>query len=131
MASNHWEHGDHVQLVLYKSDIQGAYRNIPMAPLWQLKQAVGFEGRRHIDHCNCFSSHGSYYVYLAFISFICWIALYVKGILHLKCYIDDNCSFALLGDVKFYRKYNHYFPTDQTKLLELWDKLGLPHEERK
>jgi len=26
------EHGDHVQLIMHKSDIQGAYRNIPMAP---------------------------------------------------------------------------------------------------
>ena len=27
------EHGDHLQLVVYKSNIQGAYCNIPMAPL--------------------------------------------------------------------------------------------------
>ena len=120
-----------MQLILYKSDIQGAYHNIPIAPLWQLKQAIEFEGQRHIDGCNCFGSHGFYYVYLAFISSICWITLYVKGILHLKCYIDNNCCFALLGDVKFYRKYNCYFPTDQTKLLEFWDELGLPHEKRK
>ena len=125
------EHGDQVELVIYKSNIQGAYRNIPMAPLWQLKQAVAFDGRTHIDRCNCFGCRGSYYVYLAFISFVCWLALYVKGIQHLKCYIDDNCSFVRLGDVKFYRKYNRYFPSDQTKLLELWDELGLPHEEKK
>jgi hypothetical protein len=63
------------------------------------------------------------------ILFVCWIAL--QGDQHLKCYIDDNCSFALLGDVRYYPKYERYFPTDQTKLLELWDELGLPHEERK
>jgi hypothetical protein len=125
------EHGEHVQLIMHKSDIQGAYRNIPMAPLWQLKQAVAFEDRKHVDRCNCFGCRGSYYVYLAFISFVCWIALHVKEIQHLKCYIDDNCSFALLGDVRYYPKYKRYFPTDQTKLLELWDELGLPHEERK
>ena len=125
------EHGDHLQLIIYKSDIQGAYRNIPMAPLWQLKQAVALGDRRHIDRCNCFGCRGSYYVYLAFISLVCWIALYIKGIPHLKCYIDDNCSFALLGDVRYYAKYKRYFPTDQTKLLELWDELGLPHEEKK
>jgi len=44
---------------------------------------------------------------------------------------SDNCSFAHLGDVKFYPKYGCHFPTDQTKLLELWDELGLPHEEKK
>ena len=125
------KHGDHVQLIMHKSDIQGAYRNIPMAPMWQLKQIVAFEHRKHVDRCNCFGCRGSYYVYLAFISFVCWIALHVKNIQHLKCYIDDNCSFARLGDVKYYPKYRRYFPTDQTKLLELWDELGLPHEEKK
>ena len=46
------EHGDQVQFVIYKSDIQGAYRNIPMAPLWQLKQVVAFEGQWHVDRCD-------------------------------------------------------------------------------
>lgn len=50
---------------------------------------------------------------------------------NLKCYIDNNCLFAQLGDVKYYTPYKQYFPTDQTKLLELWDEIGLPHEERK
>ena len=36
-----------------------------------------------------------------------------------------------MGDVKYYSPYNRYFPSDQTTLLELWDELGLPHEERK
>jgi hypothetical protein len=62
---------------------------------------------------------------------VCWIAERVKGIRHLKCYIDDNCSFARVGDVKYYPPYGKYFPTDQTKLLELWDQIGLPHEDRK
>lgn len=37
------EQGEDIQLVMYKCDIQGAYQNIPMAPLWQLKQIVAFE----------------------------------------------------------------------------------------
>jgi len=56
------KHGDHVQLIMHKSDIQGAYRNIPMAPMWQLKQIVAFEHRKHVDRCNCFGCRGSYYV---------------------------------------------------------------------
>jgi hypothetical protein len=125
------ENGDDIELIMHKSDVQGAYRNIPMAPLWQIKQAVALGDRKHIDGCNCFGCRGSYYVYLAFISLVCWIAEHVKGIQHLKCYIDDNCSFARLGDVRYYPPYKRYFPTDQTKLLELWDEIGLPHEERK
>jgi hypothetical protein len=116
---------------MHKSDIQGAYRNIPMAPLWQIKQAIALEDWKHIDGCNCFGCCGSYYVYFAFISLVCWIAEHVKMIPHLKCYIDDNCSFARLGDVKYYPPYNCYFPSNQTKLLELWDEVGLPHEHKK
>jgi hypothetical protein len=33
--------------------------------------------------------------------------------------------------MKYYWPYYRYFPTDQTKLLELWDEIGLPHEEWK
>jgi hypothetical protein len=43
------EQGEDIQLVMYKSDIQGAYQNIPMAPLWQLKQIFAFEQRKHVD----------------------------------------------------------------------------------
>jgi len=99
--------------------------------MWQLKQAVAFEQRKHVDHCNCFGCRGFYYVYLTFISFICWIVQFMIEICHLKCYINDNCSFAHLGDVKYYPKYKWYFPTDQTKFLELWNDIGLPYEERK
>ena len=125
------DNGDDIELVIHKSDVAGAYRNIPMSPMWQIKQAVACGDRRHIDGCNCFGCRGSYYVYLAFISLVCWIAEHAKMIKNLKCYIDDNCSFARLGDVKYYTPYKRYFPTDQTKLLELWDEIGLPHEERK
>ena len=125
------EHGNHLQLVIYMSDIQGAYCNIPMAPLWQLKQTLTFDKQQHVDRCSCFDCQGSYYTYLAFISIVCWIMLYVKRILHLKFHIDDNCSFALLRDVKYYPKYKCYFSTDQAKLLETWDELGLPHKEKK
>jgi hypothetical protein len=118
-------------LIMHKSDVAGAYCNIPMSPMWQLKQIVAHRDSKHVDQSNYFGCRGSYYIYLAFISLVCWIAERVKGIKHLKCYIDDNCSFACIGNVKYYSPYGKYFPTDQTKLLELWDEIGLPHEDRK
>jgi hypothetical protein len=116
---------------MHKSDIAEAYCNIPMDPLWQLKQAVVHGNSKHVDRCNCFGCRGSYYVYIAFISLICWIAKHVKHIQHLKWYIDDNCSFAQVGDIKYYSPYGRYFPSDQTELLKLWDEIGLPHVEKK
>jgi hypothetical protein len=46
-------------------------------------------------------------------------------------YIDDNFSFDEEGEVAWYQPYNCYFPTKQTKLLKLWDKINLPHEKSK
>ena len=95
----HHENGDNIKLIMHKSDVQGVYCNIPMAPMWQLKQAVAIKYRKYVDRCNCFGCRGSYYIYLSFISLVWWIVHHIKGIQHLKCYIDDNCSFACLGDI--------------------------------
>jgi hypothetical protein len=46
-------------------------------------------------------------------------------------YMDDNSSFGPVGDVLYYAPYCQYFPTNQTKLLLLWDDLNVPHEEKK
>ena len=45
--------------------------------------------------------------------------------------MDDNASFDLAGNVLFYKPHHHYFPSKQTKLLQLWDELNIPHVEKK
>ena len=52
------QHPD-VSIWLFKSDISKAYHHLPMHPLWQIKQAVKFGDRCHIDRCCCFGSRGS------------------------------------------------------------------------
>ena len=42
------------ELILFKSDISEAYRNLPMHPLWQIKQVNTIQGHRHVDRRNCF-----------------------------------------------------------------------------
>jgi hypothetical protein len=49
----------------------------------------------------------------------------------LKCYVDDNFSFSVTGDLELYDKYNAFLPSDQVELLRLWDEINLPHEEDK
>ena len=114
-----------------KSNIAEAYHNISMDPMWMLKQTVPHGNCKYVDRCNCFRCRGSYYVYIAFISLVCWIVDHIKHIQHLKCYIDNNFSFTQVGNVKYYEPYGRYFPSDQTKPLELWDEIGLPHVEQK
>ena len=47
------------ELILFKSDISDAYRNLPMHPLWQVKQVNTIGGQRHVDRRNCFGGKGS------------------------------------------------------------------------
>lgn len=38
---------------------------------------------------------------------------------------------GLEGDMVYYAPYKKYYPRDQATLLELWDKLEIPHKEKK
>lgn len=62
---------------------------------------------------------------------VIWIAIFVKLIADLFGYIDDNFSFDEEGNVMWYAPYQCYYPTKQTKLLQLWDEIGLPHDKSK
>ena len=55
----------------------------------------------------------------------------VKLIRNLCIYINNNGSFAHVGDVAYYPPYGMYYPTDQTKLLKLWDELNIPQAKKK
>ncbi|KAJ6628407.1 hypothetical protein B0H10DRAFT_1661446, partial [Mycena sp. CBHHK59/15] len=62
---------------------------------------------------------------------ILWIAMVVFMIPHLLAYMDDFHSGQLASKMQFYEPYKRWFPRNQTHLLLLWDKLGVPHSEDK
>jgi hypothetical protein len=62
---------------------------------------------------------------------VLWIAIYVKYLADLFAYIDDNFLFDLNENVLWYSPYNCYYPEKKTKLLLLWDEIGLPNEKPK
>ena len=118
-------------LILFKSDVSAAYRRLPLHPLWQIKQIVTVDSMRHVDRCTCFGGRGSCRHYTAFMGLVLWIAIFAKLLSDLFGYIDDNFSFDEEGNVKWYEPYQCYYPTKQTKLLQLWDEIGLPHDKSK
>ncbi|EMD38022.1 hypothetical protein CERSUDRAFT_113135 [Gelatoporia subvermispora B] len=118
------------RLVLWRSDVSKAYRLAPMSPYWQLKQVVKIDSAYHVDRCNNFGSRASMSIWLLFWCLIVWIAVAVKGIDHLN-YVDDAYGFEAEEDRLFYVPYGVSFPAKQTRLLQLWDELGVPHEHRK
>ena len=60
-----------------------------------------------------------------------WIAIFIKSITDLFGYIDDNFGFEEEGNVLWYQPYQCYYPSKQTKLLQLWDEISLPHDKSK
>ena len=119
------------KLVLFKSDVKSAYRNLPMHPLWQVKQIVTVDGRRYVDRCNCFGNRASQRLWVGFMGLATWIAINERQIEHLKLYVDDSFSFDLASSTATYGPYRKKYPKKQVKLLQLWDELGIPHEEKK
>ena len=120
-----------VPLTLWKSDIADAYRLLPMSPYWQLKQIITVDGKRYVDRNLAFGSSGSPGIFISFNSLVAWIAKYEKGIPYISNYVDDSSGCNLSGDTLFYAPYERHFPADQTRLLQLWDELGIPHKLRK
>ncbi|KAK0213794.1 hypothetical protein IW262DRAFT_1232008, partial [Armillaria fumosa] len=49
----------------------------------------------------------------------------------LFCYVDDTWSWEIEGQLTWYEPYQCFYPTKQTKFLQLLDELGVPHEKRK
>ena len=117
-------------IILWKSDVKSAYRQLPVHPFWQIKQAVPVNGQYHIDRCNTFGNRGGGWIWDSFISSVNWIATKKKGI-DLLGYVDDNFGWEFEGKKQYYKLYKKHMPAKQAKLLTLWDELGIPHEEDK
>jgi hypothetical protein len=118
-------------LDLWKSDIADAYRLLPMSPFWQIKQIVTVDGQRHVDHKLCFGSSASSGIFISFDSLVAWIAKNVKKIRYILDYMDDSSGCNRKGDTLFYPPYEVHLPSDQCRLLLLWDELGIPHKRHK
>ena len=119
------------ELVLFKSDVSEAYRNLPMHPLWQIKQINTIQKRRHVDRRNCFGGKGSGSLFIAFNSLVTWIGKNVCRIPALGTYCDDSFGVELARNVTYYEPYSRIMPSSQVTLLKLWDRLGIPHKEKK
>ncbi|KAG9218369.1 hypothetical protein CCMSSC00406_0007260 [Pleurotus cornucopiae] len=104
----HFRHRHPDTLVwLFKSDVSGAYRRIPLHFLWQIRQIITHDGQRWVDR---------YRIY---------------GINLLLAYVDDTFSYDDCKTLLFYEPYQQFFPAKQFRLLMLWDELGIPHEREK
>ena len=120
-----------VPLTLWKSDIADAYRLLPVSPFWQIKQIVTIDGERYIDRNLAFGSSASCAIFISFNSLVAWIAKHERGVGYLANYVDDSSGCDMTGNTLLYEPYGKFLPANQTKLLCLWDDLGIPHKPHK
>jgi hypothetical protein len=117
--------------IIFKSDVAEAYRLLPMHPLWQIKQIVTVDEERDVDRNNCFGGRGSAGIFISFDGLVTWIAKNERAIPDLWTYMDDSFGIDESGSEKWYHQYGKNLPTNQMKLLFLWDDLCIPHEPHK
>jgi hypothetical protein len=118
------------KLVVWKSDVSEAYRICPVHVLWQIKQAIRIQGELCIDCVNVFGGSPSGAIFISVNALSAWVARFVRFIENL-IYVDDSFGVEEEGLMLWYAPYNAEFPAQQTRLLELWDELGIPHKLRK
>ena len=102
-----------------------------MHPLWQIKQVITIHSKHYVDWCNVFGGCASQHIWHAFMSLVIWIAVMKYLIQLLYIYIDDSFSAQKRGEILFYKHYRKLLPSNLTRLLQLWDFIGFPHEEKK
>lgn len=112
---------------LFKDDVSGAYRLLPLDPLYQMRQVITVNGQRRIDRCNNFGNRAAGYLFCVFMSLVLWIAEHEWGIEGLLAYVDDVFGAEDDPELVYYPPYDTSFPRRQTQLLLLWDWLGVPH----
>jgi hypothetical protein len=117
--------------VLFKSDVAEAYRLLPVHPYWQIKQVNRIGGSFYVDRNSAFGGRASGCNWISFMSLVSWIAKKKRNIDFLATYSDDSFGPELAHSVSWYTPYHKFMPSNQAKILQLWDEINLPHKEKK
>lgn len=120
------------KIVIFKSDVLQAYRRIPMHHLWQPLQATQLPTGEFVINCNnVFGGAASGHCWWSVSALMLWIAKHEYGIEDLSDYVDNIFGWDYADNFEFYEPYKKWMPAHQVKLLQMWDNLGIPHEEDK
>ncbi|KAF7371914.1 DNA RNA polymerase [Mycena venus] len=116
-------------IVLFKSDVQGAFLNLPAHPLWQPHQVVKVDDSLHIVRRLVFGNRASPRCWCAVSGLLCWIAVRKLGIVGLFVYMDDFFGWDFHDNLIFY--CGKRCPRRQVLLLILWEFVDCPSEDKK
>lgn len=123
--------GGAVPRYLFKSDVSQAYRRLPMHFRWQVRQATEIDGEYHVDHNAVFGNRASGRIWCLLLDCILWAAVHKYGLEDLLAYVDDVYGYDYERALVLYKPYGRLMPKKQAALLQLWDEIGLPHEDHK
>ena len=117
------------KFVCFKSDVQGAFLNLPAHPLWQLRQVVTVDGRLYIVRRIMLGTRASPRVWCTVSSLMCWIAVRKLNIRSLHVYVDDFFGFDRANNLVFFRGFRR--PRDQVLFLVFWEHISCPFSDDK
>ena len=64
-------------------------------------------------------------------SLVSWITKRKRNVELLGTYADDSFGPEHAHNITWYEPYRKFMPTNQVKILQLWDEINLPHKEKK
>lgn len=117
------------KLLTFKSDIQGAFLNLSVQPIWQLRQVVKVDGKYYIVRRLTLGTRPSPRIFCAFSSLICWIGVRKLGLTGLHVYMDDFFGWDFAGNLVYF--HGRMRPRRQVLLLILWDRIFCPYDDVK
>jgi hypothetical protein len=117
------------RLTLFKSDIASAFLNLPVHPIWQLRQIVSVDDILRLVRRFIFGSRAAPRCWCSLSSLICWLGERKLNILSLHVYMDDFFGWDFEGNFVWF--HGRYRPQRQVQLLLLWDAISCPYEDKK
>lgn len=112
------------KFILWKSDVDAAFRNLPVSKQWQFRQIVKIGKAFHVDRNINFGCSSSPKIWCAFFSLVLWIAFYEFNITDLSAYMDDSWGISPIYEIVSFK--DHQIPLNQAKFLEIFDFINLP-----
>ncbi|EGG12743.1 uncharacterized protein MELLADRAFT_86999 [Melampsora larici-populina 98AG31] len=112
------------KFILWKSDVDAAFRNLPVSRQWQFRQIIRINKAFHADRNVNFGCASSPKLWCAFFSLVLWIAYYKFNITDLNAYMDDSWGIGLASDMVLFKGCT--IPLNQAKFLSIFDFINLP-----
>ncbi|EGG08735.1 uncharacterized protein MELLADRAFT_84240 [Melampsora larici-populina 98AG31] len=117
-------HRSNHRVLIWKSDVDGAFRVLPASLQWQLRQIVKIGKAFHADRNVNFGCSSSPKLWCSFFSLVLWIAYYEFGITELNSYMDNSWGSDLTSSLVNFK--GRSIPRNQAKFLTIFDYIGLP-----